>query len=333
MITTEVYDTYWYFAAERHAIYQKRLVDRDGPWTSDPILNAYRFTNSFRAADRVSQYLIREVQYRSDRSQAPAEIFFRTLLFKLFNKIETWEAIEEQLGPLAWQSASLSAINDVLDLNLAKGHRIYSAAYIMPPPNLGHARKHTNHLALLEKMMNDGLAGKIEQSASLESVYDLLKVYPGLGPFLCFQYAIDLNYSNIVDFSEQDFVVAGPGALDGIAKCFTDTKGRSAEQIIAHMVAVQDEEFEKRGLCFDGLFGRKLQPIDCQNVFCEISKYARVAHPEVAGISNRTRIKQSYRPSSREEPTPFFPPRWALTVPEMTPVSTRQRKPVQGQLL
>jgi alpha-glutamyl/putrescinyl thymine pyrophosphorylase clade 1 len=98
--TTIAYEVYWRFAAERLAIFYRRRHDPVGPWTSDPILRAYRFTNVFRATDRVSQYLIREVQDRPDRPQAPREVFFRTILFKVFNKIETWEALERAHGPL-----------------------------------------------------------------------------------------------------------------------------------------------------------------------------------------------------------------------------------------
>ena len=43
-----------------------------------------------------------------------------------------------------------------------------------------------------------------------------------MGDFLAFQLLIDLNYSNLTDFSEMDFVVAGPGARDGIRKCSGD---------------------------------------------------------------------------------------------------------------
>jgi len=92
-----VFDSYWRFAAERLRVYFNRLARPAGPWTDDPILRSYRFTNTYRAADRVSQYLMREVQYRDDRSQAPAELFFRTILFKLFNRIETWELVEREL--------------------------------------------------------------------------------------------------------------------------------------------------------------------------------------------------------------------------------------------
>lgn len=333
MTPTAVYDSYWYFAAERHAIYERRLTDPEGPWTADPILRTYRFTNTYRAADRVSQYLIGEVQYRADRSQAPAEIFFRTLLFKIFNKIETWELIESQLGPVSWQSVDLAAIDALLDRAMARGERIYSAAYIMPAPQLGRARKHSNHLALLERMMDDALPSRMERTRSLAEVYELLKPYPGLGPFLTFQYAIDLNYSTLLRFSEADFVVAGPGALDGIAKCFEDTGGRSAEEVITYMAEVQDREFAARGIDFRGLFGRRLQLIDCQNIFCEISKYARVAHPDVRGVSDRTRIKQSYRVSARSEPTPVFPPRWGLRVPQIERKTARRTPPVQDLLL
>jgi hypothetical protein len=316
MDPTTVYDTYWHFAAERQAIYERRLADSRGPWTDDAILRSYRFTNTYRAADRVSQYLIRDVQYRDDRSQAPAEIFFRTIFFKIFNKIETWQLVEDALGPVSWQSFDLDAVEKLLDAAMLRGERIYSAAYIMPAPAFGHARKHANHLALLAKMMDDNVAGHIAGARSLREVYGAIKPYPGLGPFLAFQYTIDLNYSAFLDFDEDEFVVAGPGALDGIAKCFANTGRSSSEAVIAYMVENQHREFARLGLDFPGLFGRPLKLIDCQNIFCEISKYARVAHPEVKGVTDRKRIKQIYRPEKSRPERPTFPPRWHLVVPD-----------------
>ena len=47
----------------------------------------------------------------------------------------------------------------------------------------------------------------------------------------------------------------------------------------------QEDEFERLGLRFRDLWGRRLQLIDCQNLFCEVSKYARVKHPEIMGLS------------------------------------------------
>ena len=313
LVPTEVYDTYWRFAAERQAVYLRRLTDPWGPWTDDLILSEYRFTNAYRITDRVSQYLVRNVQYDPTRSQAPAEVFFRTLLFKLFNRIETWEALERDLGPITSQSTPLNRISDVLDRQISQGARVYSAAYIMPSPAFGHLRKHANHLALLDRMMQDGLPSQLESAHSLKSAYEMILAYPGVGPFLAFQYCIDLNYSTLMDFSEGDFVVPGPGALDGISKCFHNAYFHDPCAIINRMVERQDDEFARLHLAFDGLFGRRLQPIDCQNLFCEVSKYARIAHPDVPGESGRSRIKQRYRPNVHTPAElPFFPPKWRL---------------------
>jgi hypothetical protein len=78
---TVVFDTYWKFAAERHHIYELRLAGAPQPWTNDPILQTHKFTNCFRAADRVSQYLIRHVIYNPDASSEPDEtVLMRTNL-------------------------------------------------------------------------------------------------------------------------------------------------------------------------------------------------------------------------------------------------------------
>jgi len=314
--TTIAYETYWRFATERLAMFYRRRRDPAGPWTSDPILRAYRFTNVFRAADRVSQYLIREIQYRADRSQEPREVCFRTILFKIFNKIETWEALEFAHGPLSWRTVDLDAVDCTLSRLQADGQSIYSAAYIMPAPPLGRARKHSNHLLLIARMMTDRLADRLREAPDLRAVYERMLNYPGLGRFLAFQYVIDLNYSTLLDFDEADFVVAGPGALDGISKCFRSISARSPEQIIQWVTERQEIEFAERGLNFNGLFGRRLQPIDCQNLFCEVSKYTRIAHPEIRGIANRQRIKQTYKRSDRDLPMLSFPARWKLATGE-----------------
>ncbi|WFU14400.1 nucleotide kinase domain-containing protein [Bradyrhizobium sp. CB3481] len=335
MTPTIVFDTYWRFAAERLAMYYRRLADPVGRCTDDPILSGFRFTNTYRAADRVSQYLISEVQAGADRSQDPREVFFRTILFKIFNRIETWEALEQRLGPLTWTNLNAAALDQTLENLRRRGNSIYSAAYIMPSPSYGRERKHSNHIALLLQMMKDLVPERIKQAPSLRTVYELVLSYPGIGPFLAFQYTIDLNYSSILDFDETDMVVAGPGALDGISKCFSDTGRATAEDVVHWMTDRQETEFARLGLHFDGLYGRRLQPIDCQNLFCEISKYARVAHPDIPGVANRTRIKQIYRPNNRPLPFPQFPARWGLRVQSahLGPQKVSYHEPLQPSLI
>ncbi|MBV9013784.1 MAG: hypothetical protein JO115_24250 [Pseudonocardiales bacterium] len=57
------YELYWYVASERQRVFERRIAGRPRPWTDDSILQTYKFCNVYRAADRVSQYMISEVCY------------------------------------------------------------------------------------------------------------------------------------------------------------------------------------------------------------------------------------------------------------------------------
>lgn len=310
---SSVFDTYWRFAAERQDVYFRRLEKQAEPWTHDPIISIHKFTNAYRAADRVSQYLIRHVIYRDDLPKSDAEVLFRTLLFKLFNKIETWELLEHAFGAVTFKGYKFEHYDRLLGEAMRAGGRIYSAAYIMPPGGsaFGHVAKHQNHLRLLEKMMADDLAGKLSKMRKMQPAFELLRSYPTIGDFLAYQFVTDINYSEVTDFSEMEFVIPGPGARDGLRKCFADSAGLNEAELIRLVADNQEREFERLGIKFQPLWGRRLQLIDCQNLFCEVDKYARVAHPEVSGISGRTRIKQKFSPTGPLE-RPWYPPKWGI---------------------
>ena len=108
-----------------------------------------------------------------------------------------------------------------------------------------------------------------------------------------------------------EFTVPGPGARDGIHKCFESIGELSPADVIRMMADIQEEQFARLGLRFRSLWGRPLQLVDCQNLFCEVSKYARCADPDVGGLAGRTRIKQKYRMDTR--PLRYwFPPKWKI---------------------
>ena len=72
----EVYNLYWYFAAERQNIFYNKLNNcEQEKWTNDPILKEYKFCNSYRASDRVSQYLIKNVIYNGNKYSDEDMIF------------------------------------------------------------------------------------------------------------------------------------------------------------------------------------------------------------------------------------------------------------------
>jgi len=308
---TKVYDTYWRFAVERQAIFFRQVRTERGNLTDDPILGRFKFTNAYRASDRVSQFLIRHVIYKGD--QSPEEVFFRTILFKFFNRISTWRLLENTIGTIAHADFRFDRYDAILSRALSSGVRVYSAAYIMPSARAfgPDERKHRTHLRLLDKMMSDEVPQRLAETRSMRQAFELLRSYPMLGDFLAYQFVTDLNYSELTDFSEMEFVVPGPGARDGLLKCFSSTGGLSHADLIRLVTDRQLIEFERLGITFQSLWGRPLQLIDCQNLFCEVGKYARLAHPDIEGLSGRKRIKQLYKPT-KEVLTYWYPPKWAI---------------------
>ena len=74
----------------------------------------------------------------------------------------------------------------------------------------GQSTKHRNHVELFRHMfLHDQLGARLLDARSLREVYGLLHGYPLMGDFMSYQTAIDLNYSGLLDFSENEFTQAG----------------------------------------------------------------------------------------------------------------------------
>lgn len=305
----DVHQAYWYLAAERQRIFERRQAAEKGPWTDDAILAKYKFTNPWRASDRVSQYLIRNVIYEAEVSAE--DLLTRIVLFRLFSKPSTWRAIEAELGPVGAATIYDPRLPALLERLQAQGP-IYTSAFILCANKAyGHDRKYRNHIALLQDMLSQGrLPRAIARARSLRAVYQALCAFPLIGPFMGYQLAIDINYSELIAFSEDEFTVPGPGAERGIEKVFPGTLKRDMARVVHQMVDDQATACARYGITPPTLLGRRrLHAIDCQNLFCELDKYARVKFPDL--VSNRRRIKATFTPSG--EPLDlFYPPKWGL---------------------
>lgn len=310
-----VFDTYWKFATERQNIFFNKIAKQE-VLTNDTIFLRHKFTNAYRASDRVSQYLIKDIIYQKE-NYSRQDILFRIILFKIFNKISTWQLLEGEIGNIRVETFNFNRYGTILSEARKAKEAIYSGAYIMTSGKsiFGYDFKHENHLKLIEQyILESRFLESIQNCKTLESLYSLLRDLPTIGNFLAYQYAIDINYSELTNFSEMDFVMPGPGAKDGIRKCFVSYGDYSEADIIHWVTDNQEKEFERLNLDFRNLGGRPLQLIDCQNLFCETDKYARVAHPDIIGYSDRKRIKQVYK-SSKNEIEYFYPPKWKLKLP------------------
>lgn len=122
--------------------------------------------------------------------------------------------LEHNFGILNYRNFDIEQYGKVLNDYYDKGEKLYSGAYIMASgkTTFGQERKFMNHLMLIDYMMKDHITKKVIQCRKLEELYNTLLSYPTIGTFLAYQYAIDINYSELVNFNEMEFVIAGPGA-------------------------------------------------------------------------------------------------------------------------
>ncbi len=306
----EVYDLYWYFAYERQNIFWQKLKGMSSPWTKDPILQEYKFCNSYRVNDRVSQYLLKKVIYNGKKYN-DEDMLFRIILFKLFNKESTWELLLKNFSDITLSNFDKDKYSKVLESAIKNGESIYNDAYISCANKaFGYDRKHDNHLALLYKMfITDRIQDKLVKCTKMEEAFNIIKSYPLIGNFMAYQLVTDINYSNVVNFLEDEFTIAGPGSIRGIKKCFIDKGNLSNEDIIRYMYEHQEEEFKRLHLDFKKIGNRPLQLIDCQNIFCELDKYCRVKFPDLK--SNRTKIKKRYTPK-KDKIEYVYPEKWQI---------------------
>ena len=190
----EVYDLYWYFACERQNIFWKKINGESAPWTEDKILQEYKFCNSYRVNDRVSQYLLRNVIYNG-KKYSDEDMLFRILLFKLFNKESTWELLLNNFIDITLKTFNVKEYSRVLENAISNGIKIYNGAYISCANKaFGYDRKHDNHLALLNKMFNeDRIQNKIIKCKTMEEAFNIIKSYPLIGKKMNLQ-LLDLDH-------------------------------------------------------------------------------------------------------------------------------------------
>jgi hypothetical protein len=257
-------------------MYTARREGKPSPWTPDPILARWRFTNIYRELDRESQACIRIAN--SDASlESFEEQFFRCILFKTFNRYSTWELLTAGLGEEPRiTNFDLSRYRSILP---NKG--IYSNSYYGAYPcaekewkAIGLIREKSAkkfHLRVVQMMV--GISAKAAAAKSLYEIASFLQSFPRIGDFKAGQFALDLNYGPHLRLPIDNFVIAGPGARNGVDRCFT-AHCQKYHKVIRLVCRYQDEcSLAAIGEPVRRLQGRAPAPMTVQNWFCEVGKY------------------------------------------------------------
>lgn len=271
MIDPDVALTYLDFVVERHRVWERRQAE-PGPWTDDPILRSYKFTNVFRVLDHGSQFLVREL-LTSDLE--PRDALMRCFLYRYTNLPATWIDLRDGLMRYPLER-DLGAVENRLKMRRDAGYKVFSGAYvILPQPNI-KGDKVQQAVALTARWMakhaDDFLAADTQQQR-----YDILRREYGVGPFLAMQILTDWGYSpQVGEDRENEFIIPGPGCIKG-AK-FIDPAARP-EATLEWAVEQVAEYPGCPTLSLDdyGEWFRQPSLMDIQNTLCEYSKYHRHA--------------------------------------------------------
>jgi hypothetical protein len=296
----------------------------DPPYTSDPILLKYKFTNVYRVLDRTSQYLLRNVIYNG-KKYTPQDMFWRILLFKHFNLPSTWEYLIKEFGDITWAIPISEIISIVNEQH--KFEPIYSNAYMLTASFMkneeikkrwgigGTVHKSDAYLRIFERhVRQNDLYRKILHAPTFTEAFNLIRTVPTVGDFLAYQYVQDWNYSSIVDWDNNEFCAAGYGTIRGIERTF-DFEGPArnynavVQWVYNHFIELL-KEYNLYG-SFKPIGDYYPQVPDLSNCFCEVDKYLRefIGATPTDKIIHGKRIKNTYKPNT-ERINYIFPPKW-----------------------
>lgn len=225
----EMVSRFFAFARERHSIYLKRQDNHSWPWTDDPILQQYKFTNVFREFDRTTEWFRQNVR---DILRNQPEALLATVLFRWFNRTETGEVIFNQPNLFSnetpWETflrtGETTVMRHALRSAFPRGPYVTGAYMIRSPTGM---EKLDGLLQTCRQFYWDSkwhakankmLMLRDTDPMSIETFTRWLQAFPNMGPFLAYEVACDLHYTALLDRAPDIMTWAnlGPGAKRGV---------------------------------------------------------------------------------------------------------------------
>lgn len=207
----------WYFVNERHRIYLAKEAGKPPPWTKDPVLQQYKFTNVFRQLDRVTKEYTRLVNTPFFRKR-PVLLIFNTILFRFFNWPPTYSSFETNGLTAHWDE---DAARELLKARRDLGHQIFTGAYIVtngasPRPKIDLYCE----AASWAWRHRESIADRIE-GGTLQNAAHVLSEIPLVGPFIGYEMVSDLRWSVLSHAPDiNTWANVGPGALRGLNRYY-----------------------------------------------------------------------------------------------------------------
>lgn len=276
---------FWYWIAERHAIHLRRANGEPKPWTKDPILRDYKFTNPFRENDRGTVWLrknfLEPYRYADDSLLA-----FNICWYRMFNWTGTGEALGWQRE--IWDVDRANDIKTMLYTRLSAGLQVFTGAHIV------YSRPGYSKIdAIVEVCRNLGILCRsslflenLHKHRSLQETFTLLRTVDSVGGFMAYEMVSDMRHTKLLKDAHDinTWANPGPGAKRGLKRL--QLVSSPDWMAIEEMKALLERSN-------DGIFNVKhpdgrplhehwpgMEMRDIEHSLCEFDKYCRVKFGE-----------------------------------------------------
>lgn len=229
------YDEFFAFARKRQDAYLLKASDANPPYSDDPILQNWYFTNVYRENDKTTAWFREEV--RRDMQLQP-EVIPATMLFRWFNRINIGETIFKQLSfnnRTPFEQYIYDRDINMLKTSIRSCHPTgpyVNGAYIIKAHN-GMDKLSGVLRAFHEAMeaMNDKygtpdgyktLADHMIHEPSMERATKYFAGLKFLGAFMAYEIVCDLRYTAYLGAAPdiKTWANPGPGAKRGLHRVF-----------------------------------------------------------------------------------------------------------------
>lgn len=289
------------FAHKRHTIYLRRKAEEPWPWSDDPILNKYRFTNVYRELDATTVWFRRWVR---EPNRSVPEGLLATVLFRWINRSLTGEAIFRQVmedGKTPWEHLlETEAAGGDLDVAFRRMHDsilnmlgsrgpFVTGAFVIKSPDgyekLPGILKNVQWFMESRQPFRDSLVSwremadiMLSEPVTLRSAWEWVGSHRFMGEFMAYEVVTDLRHTDMLCRAPDIMTWAnpGPGAKRGLDR----VHGRYGKASRTHRAEFIMEMRELLDISRDGAWPNDedyppLEMRDIEHTLCEFDKYER----------------------------------------------------------
>lgn len=276
---------FYAFMRERESIRQKKLAGLPKPWTKDPILQNYKFTNVKREHDATSAALITEF-YRPHYDDDKELILLNAAIARYFGTVEFMRAV-------GWQKGFYpQRLIDCARNRLEAKQRVFTGAYIITNNGIAGPKEQVVTNVFLTDLWNQSkaiIAAQKKSDNRWQAVVEALQVCRGFGGsgFMAKETILDTRYTGFwppnTPVDKNTWTPVGPGSLRGAARVLGKTNpdpDKAPKVSIAEALQVCKDLFaERKQADITGLYWPpqypELELTDIQFQLCEFDKMER----------------------------------------------------------